>query len=557
MSHRDKLVGQLNQMVEETTKDELSREEIKKLHNFYKVQLDKDAKFKSLTIDRVKLLLLLKDNGFYRYDLTVDKYCFIRIRNKKVKLISITYITDWFFEYLKQLPNNVITKNKKDENGDEYQVEIKITAEQLQNKFLMSMGSYFSEAILSRLTPRGKIQFSIDKKEQKLVYYLNGYVIIDKNGCHFHSDYSDLKDHVWENQILNRNYNPHQEINYRQAEFYQFCFNVSGQDMERFKSLQTIIGYVLHGYNQYKMKATILTDAQIGIEGEANGRTGKGIFATGLGKMMNNDSNEEAQVYCQINGKNFDFEEKHKYSNADINTKLIHLEDVKAYFPFDNLFNDITDNVSVNVKFEKPFTIKPKLLISTNKTIKISGASAEDRAIQFEFAEHYSQNHSPEDEFGKWLFTDWDKKEWELFDAFMCQSMVEFFKNDVQVIEPPKINLHRRALIEHTAMEFINFMDYYQFTDEDYTKESPKGFYIVADGQEKKEYAKKDLYNEFIESYPDLLKRKRFGQAKFTTWLRAYADASDFLQPINPELDERRSSGKDYIVFKKIIKENL
>ena len=552
MNHRDKIVGQLNQMAEESQENELSQEEIKKLHNFYKVQLDKDGRLKAINIDRVKLLHLLSDNGFYRYDLAVDRFMFIMVTNKKVKQISTTYITDWFFEYLKELPVYSWTTERKDGSGESVEVEIKIKSEHLQNKFLMSMGSYFSETILSRLTPKSKILFNEDLKNEKYVYYKNGFVTISKDGCHFNTDYSKLKHHVWENQILNREYNTYREKDYQQSEFYQFCYNISGQKADRFKSLQTIIGYLLHGYNMYEMRATILTDAQIGIEGEANGRTGKGIFATGLGKMLNNEENEEAKIYCQINGKNFDFTEKHRYQDADINTKLIHLEDVKAYFPFDNLFNDITENVVVDGKNEKPYKIKPKLLISTNKTIKIVGGSAEDRAIQYEFAEYYSSKFSPKDEFKKWFFTDWNTQEWQLFDAFMCKSMVEFFKNDSEVITPPVINLDRRTLIEHTSMEFLNFMDFYQFTDEDYKKETPKGFYIVSDNQEKKEYQKKELYNEFVESYPDLLKRKRFTQAKFTTWLRAYADASPLLKPINPDLDERRSSGKDYVIFRRI-----
>ena len=143
-----------------------------------------------------------------------------------------------------------------------------------------------------------------------------------------------------------------------------------------------------------------------------------------------------------------------------------------------------------------------------------------------------------------------------MFDVFMCKSMEEFFKNNSEVITPPTINLDRRTLIEHTSMEFLNFMDYYQFTDEYHLKDTPKGFYLVPEGQEMKEYLKKELYNEFVESYPDLLKLKRFSQAKFTTWLRAYADASPILKPINPDIDERRSSGKDYVVFRKIIMTN-
>ncbi len=539
-----------NITLEEIVEDQEQHDKNK--HNFYDVKLDKDGRLKSINIDRVKLLELLMDNGFYRYDLTVDRFCFVRVKDKKVQQISLTYITDWFFNYLDELPAYSWTLSKYNADGELDELEVTISNADLKNKFLMSMGSYFSETILSRLTPEQEIKFTGDTRKEKNVFYKNGFVRINKAGCHFNPDYSKLSHHVWENQILARNYNPARSREYQKAEFYQFCYNISGKRADRFKSLQTIIGYVLHSYNNYKMQATILTDAQIGTDGEANGRTGKGVFANGLGLMLNNSENKEAKVYCQVNGKGFDFNDKHKYSKADINTKLIHLEDVKAYFVFDNLFNDITENVTVDIKNEKPFNINPKILISTNKTIKINGASAEDRAIQFEFAEHYTQNYSPVDEFKKWFFTDWTNEEWELFDAFMCQSISEFFANNVEVIDPPKINLTRRSLIEHTSQEFINFMDYYKFTDKDHHEgTTPISYYLIPAGKESHEYVKKELYNEFIESYPDMTKRKRFSQAKFTTWLRAYTAASDVLQSINPELDERRSSNKDYIVFRR------
>ena len=543
MTYKADLLSKLDKAVENQEK------EIKQKHSFYQPKLDKDGLLQNITIDRVKLLELLMENGFYRYDLAVESFCFIQIIDKKVKQVSTTYIMDWWFDYLKELPDYswTITKGKDEEN----EIQVKVSKDYIQNKFLMSIGSYFSENLLSRLNPENEIRFSEDTKTEKYLYYNNGFVKIDKQGCHFSSDYSMLKHHVWENQILNRNYNPLQAENYLQSEFAKFCYNISNKNDERFLALQTIIGYTLHHFNKYKMKATILTDAQIGVEGEANGRTGKGIFATGLGYMLNNDRNKEAKVYCQINGKGFDFNDKHNYSKADMNTKLIHLEDVKAYFYFDNLFNDITENITVDIKNEKPFNITPKLLISSNKTIKIEGASAKDRAIQFEFAEHYSQNYSPEDEFGHWFFTEWDKNQWELFDVFMAKSIWQFFRNDTVPIEPKAINLNRRSLIEHTSQEFINYMDYYGFNDEDHIKGTPIGSYLVPEGEYFKEYLKKDLYHDFLENYPDMSKHRKFSQAKFTTWLRAYAKASDFLKDIDTNEDERRSNNKDYIIFRK------
>ena len=531
--------------------DEVCQEmnELEKPHCFYKPLLDKDGFLKDITIDRLKLLELLKENGFYRYDLGLNSYCFVQTINKKVKQVSITYITDWWFSYLDNLPAFAYPSSKRNEEGDI--IETIVANSFIQNKFLKSINSYFSENMMYRLIPEKPIKFNTDTKTQKYIYYKNGYVLITKQGYDFITDYSSLAHHVWENQILNRNFNPDQYANFNACEFYKFCYNISGQNSQRMYALQTIIGYTLHHYREYKLKATILTDAQLSLDGEANGRTGKGIFVNGLGFMLNNKDNEDARIYCQINGKGFDFNEKHRYQKADINTKLIHLEDVKAYFLIDNMFNDITEGVEVDKKNEKPFIIHPKFVISTNKTIKINGGSAKDRVIQFEFAEYYSKEYSPENEFGHWLFTEWRNEQWELFDCFMVNCIYKFFKNNLKVVEPEPINLLRRSLIDHTSQEFVNYMDYYKFKDYDHSKGTLRGTYIVPFGELEKEYVKRDLYNDFTNAYPHFLKRKGFSQSKFTVWLRAYAENSNLLCSIDASRDERRSNGLDLLVFRR------
>ena len=339
MTYKTALLSKLDVAVEE------AEQELKKKHSFYIPKLDKDGKLQSITIDRVKLLEILMENGFFRYDLGVDRFCFIQVLDKKVKQVSITYIMDWWFSYLKELPNYSWVTSRRDEEGENIHVTVK--NDYIQNKFLMAVGSYFSDSILSRLTTEKEIKFNADSKIEKYLYYQNGFVTICKEQYWFTSDYSLLKHHIWENQILNRDYNQEQKENFKSSEFFKFCFNISNQDEKRLLSLQTIIGYLLHDFYHYKMRATILTDAQIGVDGEANGRTGKGIFANGLKCMLNNLDNKEAKVYCQINGKGFDFNDKHRYSNAGINTKLIHLEDIKAYFDEGNRGN-IRNIVSLN-----------------------------------------------------------------------------------------------------------------------------------------------------------------------------------------------------------------
>lgn len=534
-----------------TKKDKAKELKNKELHAFYKVTPGDYGNIKDLTIDRLDLLKILRKNGFLRYDINpaTGAYIFIQVNKKIVNEVSVTYIRDFWFNYLDKLePYTHKFYGKTEQDGEP--TKVTVYKEDLINKFLGSIGNYLSEQILDRLIAEEgeEIEFLKDTKTQKFIYYKNGFVTISKQGVKFTKDYNQLSGYIWQEQILNRNYN--EKLTYTESlksYFYQFMYNIAGKNPQRVTALQTIVGYLLHDYRDYKLKAPILTDAFLGVDGEANGRTGKGVFSMGLKYMSNDFASETAKCYVSLNGKNFDLKDKHRYADCSINTTCVHIEDIKAYTNIEDFFNDITEGVIVDKKNEKPYRIFPKIIFSTNKTIKIEGGSAKDRTIMYEFAEHYDSNYSPQDEFKHWFFKEWNAEQWQLFDCMMCYSIAEFFKAG-KIIEAETINLTRRVLLEHTSREFVTFLDYYMFNDADHLNKLPKGYHLT-DGELKKEHEKKQLYDQFTESYPDYTRRRGFNQARFTKWLKLYADNSEILEPIT-ELDERRSNGKDYITFK-------
>ena len=152
------------------------------------------------------------------------------------------------------------------------------------------------------------------------------------------------------------------------GDFAKFAFNVSNKNVERFNSLCSIIGYNLHTYFEEKLKATILTDSKISDTPE--GRTGKSLLVTGLGKI---------KKLCNIKGKDFDAKNKFKSQEANLDDQVITIDDIARGFDFEMMFNDITEGIKVEKKNLKPFTLKAKILITTNRTLKIEGASAKDR----------------------------------------------------------------------------------------------------------------------------------------------------------------------------------
>ena len=308
----------------------------------------------------------------------------------------------------------------------------------------------------------------------------------------------------------------------------------------------------MHGYFNYKLKALILTDSRISEDDEPNGRTGKTLYAKALGKILNYD--DKSRVFIEVNGKNFKHDDKHRYSDCSLETQLININDVRRNTFIETWFNDITEGISVDKKNEKPFPIHAKIVLSTNRTIRIDGESAIDRIIQFEFSDYYDSNRSPEMETGRWFFSqDWDIEQWNMFDTFLISCCADYFKHGI--VEAESINLKRRTLIDHTSHEFVDFMDDFFTSGNVPIKDEADGQKHVYPLELKfdSKIDKKDLYLAFTGAYPTDWNTKNFKQRKLTKWLKNYTKYRDDLVMIaKGKGTEGRSGGQDWIIFRKI-----
>ncbi len=473
----------------------------------YGKDIEGNSTISDVKINYRKFIELLYMFGFRRFDIE-KQFIFVRIDKKIVHEVTIIQIQDYFISWLKSQP---------------HKLEFDVNRDFLIEKIYKSPSTYFCESKLSLLKSEEEIIFNSDTKTEGFVYYKNGYICCTSEVYKLY-EYSSLKKYVWQTQILPRNftYKEQQEREMRNlGMFARFVYNVANKDIKRFGALCSILGYNLHSYHDRKLKATILTDSK--ISDKPDGRTGKTLLCKSFSRIKN---------YCEINGKDFEPSNKHKYESANLDTQVVCLNDVRKNFDFENLYNDITEHLTINRKNQQPFNIKAKLLVTTNKTIPTEGASSKDRSIEFELSEHYSETYSPYDEFGQWFFSDWDENEWCEFDNFMMYCICLFLKNGI--VEAPAINLNRRKLIDNTCPEFVEFI----------SENIKKG------GIEfNKEYDKKAMYNQFIEEYPEIIEHRYYGkQSTFSKFLKVFCRYSDELED---NLVERKSMNTRLFVFKK------
>jgi hypothetical protein len=472
--------------------------------NIFFLEYTAKGQLKGIKIDHKNLIELLYDMGFRRWDIGRD-FTFAKVIDQVIEEVSVTDIQDSLISWVKSLPELLDQGVKR---------------KYLIQKFYTSPGVYFNATKLSLLKPDHELKINQDTATTAYIYYKNGFVEVTENG-YILKNYHELKNYIGRNQIIDRDFECLEQKNRPKDQggiFEQFCFNVSFKESKRFEALRTIIGYSLHSFFDCKLKAVNFTDSKVSDLNE--GRTGKSLLGKALGKIKN---------CCDIPGKDHDPGKAFKFQMADLTTQIVHLNDVKRGFDFEGLYNAISDGLVVERKNLQPFPILVKIIVSSNRPLNVDGASSRDRIVEFEFSDHYSDKFSPFDEFGKWLFTDFDKSEWAEFDNFMMGCISHYLKFGLLEVQPK--NLNKRKLLQSTCPEFIEFMDEKFASNE-----------LIAN----KEYEKHLLHENFLTDYPEFRENRLHKQMSvFTKYLKKYVQFTEGLLII-----EERKSGKDrFITF--------
>jgi hypothetical protein len=416
------------------------------------------------------------EEGFSKYYLDKD-YTFIKTKDNIVTEHSLPQIKDHIIGYVAGVKDD----------------EIK---QQLFETLYDNVGHYFNEGLIECIPPK-EVKFKRDSADNAFVYYKNAFVSLERNADADIISYESLESPIW-GHLINQRSIDLICVKYKKAEYEQFLWNVSGGQEQRFLCLCSAIGYMLHDYKQESnTKAVILCDQM--ISENPNGRTGKSLIGKALEKVKN---------VSRVDGKNFKFKDKFTFEMVKLGTQIIDFNDVEANFDFEKLFSVITDSMSVEYKnkptFMIPFSESPKIMLSTNYTIRGEGSSYKDRMFEIEFSDYYNAEHKPKDDFGHDFFTGWDENEWNRFDNFMLECLQLYL--DEGLLGCELINLSQRKLIDQTSDQFVEFAENY----------------IAAN----KEYNLTELFSEFKSSIGfemDMFDRCPIKQNTFSSWLPVYA----------------------------------
>ncbi len=430
-----------------------------------------------IKIIHIQFKQFLEDSGFYKYCPEGGKnYVFVKVTNNLIDHTSEKEIKDFVLNHLLEL----------DDIG-------------VYNYFADNT-RFFKEEFLSMLSTID-IYFIEDTKDSAYLYYKNCAVHITKTEIK-PIDYLDLGGYVWKDHVIDRNFimcSVTDRCSYR-----KFIRNICGDDDGRVESMESTIGFLLHGYKNLSFCPAVILNDEV-ISDNPEGGTGKGLFMNALGKM---------KKVVTIDGKSFTFERSFAYQLVSADTQILVFDDVKKYFDFERLFSVVTEGLTLEKKnkdaIKIPFSKSPKIAITTNYAIKGSGNSFARRKWELELHQYYSKSFTPLDEFGKLMFGDWNDDDWCEFDNYMITCLSNYLHTGL--VRSKFVNLKIRQLSAETSHDFIEWCGLVEGQPKNNTLEPETRLY------------KNDLYNDFVNEYPDYGPKSKMtiSRTKFYKWLISY-----------------------------------
>jgi len=303
-----------------------------------------------------------------------------------------------------------------------------------------------------------------DTEKTAYLFYKNGVVEVSKDSKKLQS-YDKYNLHIWEDQVIKRDY---VESDHHDSEYRTFIWLISGgftlpenptikdqarydNAVARYNTFQTVIGYLLHSYNNgCDNKAIILNDEK--ISDYPNGRSGKGLFWNAIKNLKKVQS---------LNGKAFKFTDPFPYQSVKTDCQVLVWDDVRKNFDFEQLFSVITEGIEITYKgkdtIKLPIEDSPKILITTNYVIRGEGGSHDARKFEVELSTFFNYKYTPLNHFKHKLFDSWDEQEWARFDCYMIECLKKYLTTGLTTYE--SISLPLKKLKVEIGAELFNCID--------------------------------------------------------------------------------------------------
>ena len=456
-------------------------------------------KKKNIKINPLKYKLFLEGNGFKKYypDGT-DKPTFVKIESNKVEETSTAKIKDFVLDFLIE------------------QKEFEVW------NYCAGYQNLFSDQFLLMLDSI-ELMLLKDKLDTCYIAFKNGILEVSKNNIEL-KEYLDVEGYIWKSHILDREW---KKLDKFDNDYSKFVSNISHEEP---LPIECCIGYLVHTYkNRSNNKAIILNDEIITQNPE--GGTGKGLFIQGISNIRKTHI---------IDGKSHNDKASFQNQSVSLDDKVLVFDDIPKNWSFENQFSLITEGITIRHLYKDPVKLSvqdsPKIVISTNYAVKGEGNSHDRRRHEIEFAQYYGKKLTPEDEFKRQLFDEWNENDFHKFDNYIVHCVQIYLKNGL--VKQNAKNLKLRKLMAETSMEFYEWI----------TESANIPFNTRND--------KNQYYEQFKNEYEDF--RKWLNSRTFTIWTQKYcsfmgweykqgsSNGQRWFEIVNPDAPIEEDNGIDF-----------
>ena len=506
------------------------------------IQTDEGIKY-NYSLTRL-IDFLQKELNIYRYAINPDEqiktkviYDLVQINGKIIKRINLSNIkTDILPKYFEPDELDYIQKNSH-----------KILNEVNTFEYLKVFKGDFNKNTEDKKYLYFKNKFAVVTKNEKNDYLGDSKIPVIKPNYEI-KEYSELPSYIWEDSKLDHNI---LEKTDRKSDFWTFLMKVGGlyvgneknegatvNDLLHYYAIITSFAQYLDDFNSPKNKFVALLDQRQKGDLEtdkATGRTGKTVIEQAIKNII------KETVF--IDGKKFDPKDNFAWQTIKPTTKVIVLDDLKSNFDLSALYSIYSIGLTVNPKNKPAFKFEPfnnpKIIFSTNYTVKTVNQSDKARIKEVELAPYYSLSFTPIDDFGHYLFNDWNGEQWSEF-YFDCLEMLQLY-TDYGLIDYELINVTDRKAIQILGVTLYNIViDYF-------TKDvSTSDFYDLQEDLNGDIKVYKDNFYKFYEGMA-----KADGINKPFTKQTMITKINDFLDLKNIEYKQSRSGNRLYWLLNK------
>lgn len=306
-------------------------------------------------------------------------------------------------------------------------------------------------------------------KDKKYLYFKNKFAVVNKNynlktnndyeliKNYQILDYSHLEGFIWEDMKLDHEIKD-QDTKKGASDFLVFMMKISGlydgnklkndvtkNDLLHYYALKT--GFAQYFDDSYipDYKMIILYDQRDKGDNDinkSNGRAGKTLLSYALKYIV--------KRWADIDGRTFDKNNAFAFQRVQRQTQVIIFDDLQQNFDLSYFYSAYSTGLTVNKKGEPAFKFEPdenpKIIFNTNFTVKTVNSSDIARIKELELFPYYSVTFSPRDDFGYFLFKDWNEQQWSDF-YFDCLDMLQLY-TDYGLIDYELINVLDRKAIQ-------------------------------------------------------------------------------------------------------------